>query len=127
VGQDSVDSRWPTHDRILSEIQTWPPENHTVIISEDDSDVGQLPFLAITVSKWMEDAKRVAVAHFHQVLKDGPEICLSDRENEGADQDDSAALGQVLERRHQMTQAQVQEWHRTHGRAGGQETVWETG
>jgi hypothetical protein len=75
----------------------------------------------------MEDAKRVAVADFHQVLEDGPEFCSSDSDIEGADLDDSAAMEQVSGGRHQMTQAQVQEWHRTHGMAGAQDSVWETG
>jgi hypothetical protein len=69
-----------------------------------------MPDLAIHVEEWMEDAKRVVLGDYKQVLEDGGKFS-SDSEAEGDGKDDSELLGKISEGRHQMSQEQVHAWH----------------
>jgi hypothetical protein len=90
VGHDPVDSRWQIYEMVLNKIRTWPGCNCPVARCEEDLEIGRMPFLAMNVRKWTEDAKRIAVGHYRQVLEDGPEFCSSESDSEWNDQDDSS-------------------------------------
>jgi hypothetical protein len=64
VGHDQTDSRWPTYERVLSQIHAWPRKNCPIVMCEDDQEIGRMPDLAVKVTQWTADAKRVAYGHF---------------------------------------------------------------
>jgi hypothetical protein len=71
-----------------------------------------MPDLAVHVEKWVEDAKRIALGSYQQVLENGGEFSSDSEEGDGTDE--SKSLGNVSERSHQMSQEQVLAWHTSH-------------
>jgi hypothetical protein len=55
------------------------------MLPEGDSALAQWPELARNSREWMEDAKRIEVAGYKQVLEDGPDVCSSESEAEDSD------------------------------------------
>jgi hypothetical protein len=88
---DGNDSRWPDYEAILMQSMTWKDDGRPIMLPEGDERLSQWHRLARNSEGWMEDAKRIAVAGYRQVLEDGPEFCSSVSEAEYSDH------GEVLE------------------------------
>jgi hypothetical protein len=52
---------------------------------EDSEDLGRWPAISQHSREWMEDAKMISVAGYHQVLEDGPDKCGSESDAECSD------------------------------------------
>jgi hypothetical protein len=65
------------------------------MLPEGDERLSQWRELARNSSQCMEDAKRIAVAGYRQVLEDGPEVCSSQSEAEDSDNGEQALYAEM--------------------------------
>jgi hypothetical protein len=73
------------HERIMKECGMWGDPCKPIFVPEDDSDIARWPALEQHAAEWMEDAKRIAVAGYRQVLEDGPDVCDSESGSDDSD------------------------------------------
>jgi hypothetical protein len=66
-----------------------------------------MPDLTVKVGQWMQDAKRVAVGYFRQVLENDAEYCSSENDSEGEEQDNSVSMGSVSKESHRISENQA--------------------
>jgi hypothetical protein len=52
----------------------WPIDKRPIMLPEGDPRLSQWPTLAAKSAEWMEDAKRIAVGSYRQVLEDGLDV-----------------------------------------------------
>jgi hypothetical protein len=85
-GDVTIDGpRQKAYRRILDMSVTWPMTSRPIMLLEDSEQLGRWPDLAHHSSEWMEDAKRIAIAGYRQVLEDGPERRDSESDAEYSD------------------------------------------
>jgi hypothetical protein len=82
---DSCEARWPAYEEILEQSLTWPVDCRPAMLPQDSKEPGKWPELDTYAHDWMEDAKRIAVAGYRQVLEDGPDVCKSEDDAEYSD------------------------------------------
>jgi hypothetical protein len=82
---DPDDSKWSAYEAVLKQAASWSDERRLVLLSEDSPDLAKWPVLQANSVEWMEDAKRIAVAGYRQVLKDGKDVCNSESGAEYSD------------------------------------------
>jgi hypothetical protein len=75
IGLDPVQSRWRAYEAILNQWTTWPEDSRPIMLPEGDPRLFYCSISIARASEWMEDAKRIAVAGYKQVLEDGPDVC----------------------------------------------------
>jgi hypothetical protein len=85
IGLDTEGRRDLGYEKVLEQSMTWPESLPPVMLQEDSPERSRWPALAQHAQKWMEDAKRIAVAGYRQVLEDGPDVCDSKSEAEYSD------------------------------------------
>jgi hypothetical protein len=85
VGLDMEGNRDIVYENILEQRATWQPHVCPILIRTDNPHLSSWPALLEHCNEWMEDAKRVAVAGYRQVLEDGPETCNSESDAEYSD------------------------------------------
>jgi hypothetical protein len=68
------------------------------MLPEGDRRLSQSPELARNSEEWMQDANRIAVAGYKQVLEDGPEFCSSESEAEYGDDGEKGRRKQCARR-----------------------------
>jgi hypothetical protein len=85
IGLDPVQSRWLAYEAIFVQYLTWPEESRPVMLPEGDPRLSQWSISAAQAAKWMEDAKRIAVAGYRQVLEDGPDVSNDEPDAEYGD------------------------------------------
>jgi hypothetical protein len=88
---DPDQSRWTAYEPILTQSMTWRVGSRPMMLPEGDSRLSQSPELASKAGECMDDAKRIAVAGYRQVLEDGRDVCSSESDAEYTDH------GEVLE------------------------------
>jgi hypothetical protein len=85
IGADPEACRWPAYEAILTQSVNWPADKRPVMLPEGDPRLSQWPVLAANAASWMQDAKRIAIGNYRQVLEDGPDTCDSESDNEYSD------------------------------------------
>jgi hypothetical protein len=85
IGLDQEQIKWPAYEAIVTQSTCWPVECRSIMLPDGYSRLSQWPTLAARIGEWMEDAKRIAVAGYHQVLEDGPDKCDSESDGEYSD------------------------------------------
>jgi hypothetical protein len=135
---DPVDSRRPAYEAILIQSCTWEDSRRPIMSPEESEALTRWPELARNFQEWMEDAKRIAVPGYRQVLEDGPEFCFSESEAEDSDHGEvwtdadmympemPGPDGKAFKSRSRLTTGQANRL-RAAGREGGQTTVPEKG
>jgi hypothetical protein len=73
------------YERIMAKCQTWNESCRPIFVSDDRPDLAKWPAIAQHATSGMEDAKRIAVAGYGQVLEDGPDVCDSEGDSEHSD------------------------------------------
>jgi hypothetical protein len=52
------------------------------MLPEGDPRLSQWPTLAANSAEWMQDAKRISIGNYRQVLEDGPDVFDSESDND---------------------------------------------
>jgi hypothetical protein len=122
LGMDPIDSRWPAYDAILAQAASLPDSTRPVLLPEDSEALKNWSGLASSAEEWIEDAKRIAVAGYRQVLGDGQAVCSLESEAEYNDHGDELtgvyAPGTASSASSMLTTEQANAL-RAAGRAGG--------
>jgi hypothetical protein len=71
--------------RIMQDMEAWYPQCRPILIPEGRAEISKWPALAQHCDNWMEDATRIAVSGYKQVLEDGPEVCDSESDSDNSD------------------------------------------
>jgi hypothetical protein len=74
IGLDMDGCHDIAYERIMSECQRWSETCRPLFLPDDSAAVRTWPALAEKVSNSMEEAKRIAVGGYKQVLENGPEV-----------------------------------------------------
>jgi hypothetical protein len=56
-----------------------------ILLPSGDPRLSEWPDLETNAATWMQDAKRIAIGNYRQVLEDGPDKCDSESDNEYSD------------------------------------------
>jgi hypothetical protein len=78
------------------------------MIPESDPRLSQWPDLAVKTAEWMQDASRIAVGSYRQVLEDGPAICDSESDSDQSDDETTQASMVRAQFREQWAQEPAQ-------------------
>jgi hypothetical protein len=74
-----------SYGRVMAECMYWSESFRPLFLPEDSSKAARWPVLAEKVSKWMKDARQIAVGGYKQVQENGPDRCSSDSDSEDSD------------------------------------------
>jgi hypothetical protein len=96
VGFDTGGNRDLAYEKILEERASWQKQVCLILLPEDSMNLTSWPALVQHSREWMEDAKRIAVAGYRQVLEDGPDKCDSESDAEYSDHGETWQYSEML-------------------------------